>query len=97
MCRDALDIQLCECVGEELVPLVNKQEKISSEDGLLEVCNDEVPPEHPTEFQVKCKRLIAKGQNRGATAYRLRWSCRCICSVRDEGTTLTSAPVSMRN
>ena len=97
MCRDALNIQLCECVGEELVPHVNKQEKISSEDGLLDVCNDEDPQEHPTEFQVKCKRSIAKGQYRGATACRLRWSCRCIRFVRDEGTTLTSAPVSMRN
>ena len=94
MCHDALDIQLCECVGEELVPHVNKQEKISSEDGLLEVCNDEDPQEHPIEFQVKCKRSIA---NRGVTACRLRWSCRCIRFVRDEGTILTSAPVSMRN
>ena len=67
---DALNFQLCECVREALVPHVNKQvvgsEKISSKDGLLDVCNDEDPPECPTEPRVQCKRSIAEGRNRGA-------------------------------
>ena len=52
------------------MPHINKQivgsEKISSEDGLLDICNDEDPAERPTESQVKCKRSIAEGRNRGA-------------------------------
>ena len=51
MCRDALNIQVCGCVREALVPHVNKQvvgsEKITSKDGLLDVCNDKDPPKCP--------------------------------------------------
>ena len=65
------------CVGEALVPHVNKQvvgsEKISPEDGLLDVCNDEDILEHPTESQVECKQSIVKvGIEVPLTACRLR-------------------------
>ena len=70
MCRDALNIQVCGCVREALVPHVNKQvvgsEKITSKDGLLDVCNDKDPPKCPTESQVGCKQSMAKGRDRGA-------------------------------
>ena len=49
MCNDALNIQLCECIGKALVLHVNQQivgsEEISSKDGFLDICNDEDPPE----------------------------------------------------
>ena len=68
--HDALNVQLYECIGEALVPHVNQQvvgsEKISFEDGLLDICNGEEPPKCPMKSQVKCKRLIAEGRNRDA-------------------------------
>ena len=54
---------MCGCVSQLPLPHVNQQsevsEKISSNDELVDVCNNEDPREGATEAEVECEGMLA--------------------------------------
>ena len=87
MRKYALDVQLCVCIDQLAVLHVNQKckmsQKISTEDGLPNISNDENPRECSSKTEVECE---------GAFTIRANWSI----VYSSEGQRVRSVSISTR-
>ena len=102
MRQNALDLQVRYRVRKAVSFYVDYHaivaEKIGTQDGILHICNDENPTESVPKAEVKREGTFPVSRYCCVllTAWSPRPSCRLLRSVREGGSTLTSASVSTR-